>query len=133
MADDTPAGIQKPVMFKSKFTNLKLVMVTPTKKFNGVFVENITGKIIHFANGAYETNITAEIEFLRDHKLCGIDYFEIEPSVLIGFKGTLNLTGEGVEAYCNFPDCDFKGKGANQEEAIKKLNAHKTRKGHHTS
>lgn len=124
-------GIEKPVVFITRFGNLKLVMDTPHQKFNGTFVEHVQGKIIQFQDGKYETNDSDEINFIRNHRWFDIDIHEMVPSATEGFTGTINFTGEGIEAPCGYDGCDYVAKGATLEEAVKKLNAHKTRKGHH--
>ena len=109
--------------FRSIYENLTLTMKTPK--------DTDPGKLIRFENGEYVTEDPTEIDFIRSHRWFGAQIVEItnRDQRIIQQAGVVYLE-------CGYKDpktgevCEFVAKGDTEEEAERKLNAHRTKRGH---
>jgi len=109
--------------FQSKYANLVLTMEAPKEKS--------PGKLIRFEGGVYETSDPAEIDFIRKHRWYGAQIVEItaRDQRIIDQASTVSLA-------CGYVDpktgraCEYEASGETEEEASRKLNAHRTKHGH---
>lgn len=116
------------VEFASRYNTLTLTMSPPRKEYRGNERVFIPGRVIKFENGVYRTNDPEEIEFLRNHRWYGSSKL-IE--VTEGDKAAANVAAGIIELSCDYEGCNYVAKGKTTQEALRKLNMHKTRMAHH--
>lgn len=145
-APETAAG---PVRFVSRYPDLKLWMRQPTRQVVDGIVNLYPGKAIQFVNHEYLTSDPEEVAFLRSHRFYGFSFVEVTPEDLNPFRQaplmqrgaatTRTVQVQGAKAVakglvqiaCDFPGCTYIAEGRDEAEAKRKLNGHKTQKGHH--
>lgn len=70
--------IQGPVTFASKYNTYMLTMERTWVEVQAGIPIVHEGKMIRFEGGTYTTSDPKEIEFLRKHPHCGIDFHEVK-------------------------------------------------------
>lgn len=91
-------GENAPVTFYSKYAKLRVVVVARTK----MLVENRfvlgPGKTAEFDRGQYTTTDPEIIEFLRNDRAYGVDFFENQDALAATVQPEKNVSGdEGLE------------------------------------
>lgn len=69
---------QQTVKFCSRYAELTLVMAPQSYKEVNNTVISVPGKRVIFRNGEYATNDPETIKWLREHRQCGIRFFEVK-------------------------------------------------------
>lgn len=72
-----PKG-QGPVTFASKYSTYMLTMERTWVEVQAGIPIVHEGKMIRFTDGTYTTSDPKEIEFLRKHPRCGLDFHEVK-------------------------------------------------------
>lgn len=129
--------------FRSKSSNLTLYMehVTQVRDANGNVVSSVPSRRIRFEDGRYVTADKDELDFLRRHRLHGTAFVEVTtasapsapPESPQMERANDPASEPGVVAMaCDFPGCDYVAEDTDPAKAQRRLNSHKTAKGHHT-